>query len=372
MSLILGLRKNNTRANKILALIIVLPAGAFFTNLLVYLDQIGTMFILVYFNVAISLLFGPSLLYYFNLMLGRKVVFQNKQVLHLVPSLVVGIIGLSLISLNTQERDALLDRIRAGTDDMSNILSLVLLIHILSYLFMSWKMQQQHFKDVTSFYTDLEHTKYRWVKLFISSLIGINVLFILCYLLPALFAPHLMMYTDLMVTPFLTFLIYLFIMITGFNNQAVFSDTEYTAYANGLVPFNAYVKETEEGKKYGNAALKEEVLTDIEERLQKILKEQKPYLDKELSINKLSESIGISSHQLSQFINRTYEKNFYDFVNFYRVEETKSLLIDPSNGHFKIEAIGEAAGFNSRATFFSVFKKVTGMTPSAFRKNINN
>ena len=95
-------------------------------------------------------------------------------------------------------------------------------------------------------------------------------------------------------------------------------------------------------------------------------------VNNELNINKLANSIGVSSHQLSQFINRTYDKKFYDFINFYRVEEAKVLLTDTSKNNLKIEAIGEAAGFNSRATFFSVFKKFTGKTPSVFKKDISN
>ena len=83
----------------------------------------------------------------------------------------------------------------------------------------------------------------------------------------------------------------------------------------------------------------------------------------------LSEIIGISSHQLSQCINRIYDKNFYDYINFHRVNEAKQLMQNSQYENFKIEVIGEKAGFNSRTTFFSVFKKFTGESPSAFKKN---
>ncbi len=369
MALILWLRKNNTRANKILGVIIILPTFPFISNLLVYLDKITPVYIFIYISLSIGLLFGPCLLYYFNLMLGRTLQFNRKQLLHFIPSLLAVIVSLSQLFLSHEQKMALIAGIKGGTDDIANILSFFLLLHILSYLFLSWRMQKKHFKELTSFYTDLEHTRYLWVKKFIRWLIILNILFIIAYSIPPIFAPHLMPYADLVAAPSLTFLIYLFIMITGFTNHAVFTDTEYKKYTEELIPFNEYVKETNDQKKYGSATLKEDVIETIREKLLQVLKEHKPYLDKELSLNKLAGSIGINSNQLSQFINRTYHQNFYDFINSYRVEEAKVLLINPDTQNLKIEAIGESAGFNSRATFFYVFKKFTGVTPLVFKKN---
>lgn len=335
MALILWLRKNNTLANKILGLIIIIPVFPFINNLLVYLDKIGPVFFLLYFNASIGLLFGPALLYYFNLMIGREIKFKAKHFVHFIPSLITTIMSLSLLFLNDEEKAAIITRVRSGTDNVTNILSLALLLHILFYLFLSWRMQKKHFLDVQSFYTDFEHTRYRWVRKFIRWLVVLNFLFIAAYLIPALFAPGLMMYADLVAAPFLTFLIYLFILIADFSNQAVFTDAEYKVYEKELAPFNEYIEESVNNQKYGSSALKEEVIVDIQGKLSNLLKEQKPYLDKELNLNKLADLTGVSSHQLSQFINRTHNKKFYDFINFYRVEEAKLLLMDSSRNQFK-------------------------------------
>ena len=61
-------------------------------------------------------------------------------------------------------------------------------------------------------------------------------------------------------------------------------------------------------------------------------------------------------------------KSFYDCINQYRVEEAKLLLIDPSKSAHKIASIAFDAGFNSISTFNDVFKKITGQTPSQYRK----
>jgi AraC-like DNA-binding protein len=69
-------------------------------------------------------------------------------------------------------------------------------------------------------------------------------------------------------------------------------------------------------------------------------------------------------------INEEFLVNFYDFVNKYRVEEAKRLLLD-NNRNYKIIAIAYEVGFNSKATFNRVFKKFTGLTPSDFKENIS-
>ena len=77
----------------------------------------------------------------------------------------------------------------------------------------------------------------------------------------------------------------------------------------------------------------------------------------------------MSAHNLSQVINAKLGKNFYDFVNEYRVEEVKRRLRDPKYTNLKILAIGMDAGFNTKSTFNAFFKKHTGLTPSQYREH---
>jgi YesN/AraC family two-component response regulator len=72
------------------------------------------------------------------------------------------------------------------------------------------------------------------------------------------------------------------------------------------------------------------------------------------------------SHHLSQLLNEEMDTGFYDFVNNYRVREAQRLLLDAHFRHFAIEAVGLESGFANKTTFNRVFKKVTGMTPSAY------
>ena len=82
----------------------------------------------------------------------------------------------------------------------------------------------------------------------------------------------------------------------------------------------------------------------------------------------LAAKMKLSNGYLSQIINQKEGKNFFDFINGYRVEEVKRNLANPNFDHFSILGIGLEAGFKSKSTFNAVFKKMTGHTPTAYKR----
>lgn len=101
-------------------------------------------------------------------------------------------------------------------------------------------------------------------------------------------------------------------------------------------------------------------------QLREVMLSEKPHQNPELTVKDLANALGISVNKLRKVI-KTESGNYHGFVNEYRVEEAKGLLTDSQNAHFTIEAIGEMAGFRSRATFFSAFKQHTGETPQQYQ-----
>lgn len=120
---------------------------------------------------------------------------------------------------------------------------------------------------------------------------------------------------------------------------------------------------------------KKPILSDkTDEHYQKLLQlmqDQKLYHDAELSMDTLAEKTELSNGYLSRIINQKEGKNFYDFINSYRITEVKNNLTNPDYAHYSILGIGLEAGFKSKSTFNAVFKKMTGMTPSAYKKTLN-
>src|SRR5690606_12113843 len=93
-----------------------------------------------------------------------------------------------------------------------------------------------------------------------------------------------------------------------------------------------------------------------------------PYLIAGLTLEKLSQQMQISPRALSEIINRQFDCNFFEFINGYRVAEARRLLEDPANKRKTVLDIMYDAGFNSKATFNTLFKRTVDMTPSEYRK----
>jgi AraC-like DNA-binding protein len=103
------------------------------------------------------------------------------------------------------------------------------------------------------------------------------------------------------------------------------------------------------------------------EKIEKYIREEKPFLDDKVTAASLARELAIPAHHFSMVINIERNMNFYHFINFYRVEEAKSLLQDSSLAHETVLDIGLMAGFQSKAGFNKIFKEITGKTPSEFR-----
>lgn len=105
------------------------------------------------------------------------------------------------------------------------------------------------------------------------------------------------------------------------------------------------------------------------ETIKQFFADSKPYLSADLTVDTLSEALGLHSHIISRAINTYAEKHFFDFVNSYRIEEAKELLLDAeAQKVYTIEGIANMCGFKNKTSFNKAFKKFTGLTPSAFRE----
>lgn len=104
------------------------------------------------------------------------------------------------------------------------------------------------------------------------------------------------------------------------------------------------------------------------EQITRYMKEQKPYLNPELTLLDLSQNLNIPKHQITLLLNNCLGKNFFEFVNEFRIEETKKRMLDSQYDHLTLVAIAYECGFNSKSTFNTFFKNATGKTPTEWRK----
>src|SRR4030042_7125725 len=121
--------------------------------------------------------------------------------------------------------------------------------------------------------------------------------------------------------------------------------------------------------KYKHSPLTAARKKEIKKELIMFFEKEKPYLDPEFNMDKLSGTIKIPKHHLTEVLNTDLQKNFFMFVNTYRIEPVKEKLNNKSN-LYSIEAIGYDSGFSTKSSFFTTFKKLAGQTPLQYKKSI--
>ncbi|MFV0248680.1 MAG: helix-turn-helix domain-containing protein [Tenacibaculum sp.] len=122
-------------------------------------------------------------------------------------------------------------------------------------------------------------------------------------------------------------------------------------------------------QKYSTSNLSENTLQLHKLKIKSYFKEQKPYLIPSLTLQELSKKLNIPKHHVSQVLNTGFNKNFYQFINEYRINAVIQKMSKAKQNE-TIIGIAFSCGFNSKSTFNTYFKKITGKTPKAFKKTL--
>ena len=147
----------------------------------------------------------------------------------------------------------------------------------------------------------------------------------------------------------------------------LFSLTILTVLYCKKPPEQPVVELCENSDKYEKSALSESQAKDILQSIDKVMQSDRFFLDSALNIEKLANAINSPSQYLSQAINQYRAMNFYELIANYLIEYAKELLIaEPKKS---VMTVAMDAGFNAKSTFNHTFKKITGLTPSEFKKN---
>ncbi|MEE4279797.1 MAG: AraC family transcriptional regulator [Halieaceae bacterium] len=123
------------------------------------------------------------------------------------------------------------------------------------------------------------------------------------------------------------------------------------------------------GRRYAKSGLGEEAMNELLAALDTAMVEKKTFLDPDLSLPKLAESLDCSVNHLSQAINAGHKLSFFDYINRFRVAEAARMLRQKDCQFPAILDVALSVGFNSTSTFYTAFKKATGQTPASYRKS---
>jgi AraC-like DNA-binding protein len=119
--------------------------------------------------------------------------------------------------------------------------------------------------------------------------------------------------------------------------------------------------------KYARSGMTDAARDLIGQRLLRRMQEHHDYLDSDLTLNVLAERIGSLPHLVSQYLNDVLKTSFFDYVNGYRVAAVERKMVGPATRDMTLLDMALASGFSSKSTFNAAFKRVHGMSPSAWR-----
>lgn len=232
---------------------------------------------------------------------------------------------------------------------------LLKVIHPMIYFGFSVKKIFLYRKHVSNFSSTIDSAFHRWLLIFIF-ILALPIL----GLLSLVFLPFNSLSLVFLVLGLVTFLIAIYI-------ATLVKPELFHAFPHQMdIPESS----EEQKQKYENSTLQEAQKIKYVEKLTAFMDAEKPYLEPELTLAQIAEQVKIPAHSVSQIINEKLDVNFLDFINGYRVKEAQAKLVDPKFDHYTIISIAYEAGFNSKSTFYTAFKKQTGMTPSKYRKEL--
>ena len=156
----------------------------------------------------------------------------------------------------------------------------------------------------------------------------------------------------------------------GIKQQVIY--TPSVKLNQSKIQVHTIITGSPENSRYEKSGLKKEESKKLLVELLTYMEKETPYINGKLSLKEVASKLGISNNHLSQVINENLNKNFFDFVNEYRVNLIKEKMKNPANKQYTLLALAYECGFNSKSTFNAIFKKNTGLTPTAYLNNLDS
>lgn len=353
---ILFVMKSNRKANAFFAAYLFIFVSIFFAG---FLSKAGIKFLALTFGLisvpGLSLL-GALIYFYSVYVTGLRKKFRK---VDLVP-FIIYVINFGIFFTSVMKEVYL-----SNTPAFGKMLYIVVtsgLAASIIYLVYTIITLGSYYRRIENYYSDVEKMRLDWLmKITTLSFFVITVWFCEFGLTYFSIIPR-----THFIPLFIMIMIMIIIFITSYylvNQPEIFRKNLEMEHAVDDVADSATAE------KYARQSIDDRQQDEYLARLSAYMEENKPYLDENITIKDLADEIDIPPHHLSIVINNRLSKNFYTFINEYRIKEAVSILNDPENSDANIIAIAFKSGFNSKSTFNSVFKKITGLTPSEYRNS---
>ncbi|HLS30661.1 MAG TPA: AraC family transcriptional regulator [Flavobacteriaceae bacterium] len=313
--------------------------------------------------IALFLLHGPFLYLYVSALTLNQKKFKSKRLWHFIPF--VGFVLYLLIASNfpSYSEGIRVDHLTEGVAEPPVLFNFFLIITALSgpiYFYLAYdKFRQNQYSPE---FSDKEENL-EWLKKLIPIFGIVWTVLIIIAVIHHVF--HLFSMEFCTNGLFLSLSVFIILIgYFGLKQKEVFINYA-TEEPEKEVPEEPEIK-------YAATKMEGEELQKCCNIVGSYMKANKPYLESDLTLPKLAEELDLSTHHLSQVINEMHGKNFFNFINKYRVAEVKRKIQDPEFQNYSLLGIAYESGFNSKSAFNRVFKNVTGMTPSEYRRSLSS
>ncbi|WP_312305822.1 helix-turn-helix domain-containing protein [Chryseobacterium sp.] len=314
--------------------------------------------LLLGWELPLPFLHGPFL-YLYILFLSGQQRHEKQYIIHFIPAVSVAcllIFILPTVQFSTLSTQSFFKTLFKG-------MVAAIMISGVAYITGSLILLHRHRRNIVGQFSNTDKITLNWMRylIFGMGLIWIVVIFI---------QPVQVLY--IAVGLFIFFIGYFGIRQVGiFSNVLSAHEVIHPiALENDVLPTTESASEAADRIKYERTKLEDSRAIEIQEELTLLMKEKECYKDPELTLGDLAKMLTIQPGMLSQVINSKEGKNFYDYINTLRAEAFKRLLSQPDSRQYTLLSLAFECGFNSKTSFNRNFKKITGMSPSQYAKQL--
>ena len=344
-------KKGNRRNNILLGTIFILIAWNMGG---LTLQMNGVVFkweFLQHIDDGFFLLYGPIIYLYAQGVIFRDFKLSSGNLLHLIPYLLL-LLTILLLSLRNLTPGTLEEILTNDLPWQFYLISALMYAHIFVYLGLTYKSLWKYRKIIKNKYSQIDQINLDWLSSFLNTF-GILTLVSLIQNFISLTRNR---------SVIIVALVLLLIFIFYFVNKVILKALRQPEIFAGITQ--------NETSKYLGSNLTPSQIEEYKKQLLALLKTEKPFLNPQVSLTDLSEKLSVSTKNLSQVINQSFNKSFFDFINTYRIQEVQQILKESMDDKLTVLEAMYQAGFNSKSSFNTAFKKDTGQTPTEFRKMI--
>ena len=299
---------------------------------------------------------GPLLFIYTGFLTSYFTKWKPKYLLNFLPVILLFIFYFDFFISSEEGKIEFVQNLTQNPDIVQKSYFPLVVISGFSYIFLTFLLFRRHHRNIlNNLSNSTESNNLHWLRNLLSGMLVIWMVVLLSHFVTDSFPQDMLIYISVS-------LFVVFIGFFGLRQGNIFVNLHNCCLIEGL---------TEDSQqRYSKSGLKDERADEIKQQLKELMAERKLFLDENISLPQLAGIINIHPNYLSQVINERFQKNFYDFVNSFRVEEFKRIVSIEKNRNKTFYALALDCGFNSKASFNSSFKKLTGTTPSEFVKSL--